>query len=153
MDKQEYILEIHGMIRLYEVILENKCCDSGLSLLELNILNFLFYNPEKNTASDIVEYRMLPKANVSKGIESLVRKGYIRREEDKTDRRRINLYLLPESDAITRVIDASREEYFEKLFSGFTEDEMNEYLRYVGMISGNVRRLLKEEGKKQACAR
>ena len=108
MDKQEYVMGVRGMIRLYEVILENRCSGLGLSLLELNILNFLFYNLEKNTASDIVEYRMLPKANVSKGIDSLVRKSYVRREEDASDRRRTNLYLLPAAEPITQAIDAAQ---------------------------------------------
>ena len=147
MDRQEYVMGIRGMIRLYEVILENRCCDLGLNLLELNILNFLFYNPEKNTASDIVEYRMLPKANVSKGIDSLVRKGYVRREEDASDRRRTNLYLLPAAEPITQAIDCARTEYFEKLFNGFTEDERQEYFRLGEKVNCNVRQLLKEGSK------
>lgn len=147
MDRQEYVMGIKGMIKLYEVILENRCRDLGLNLLELNILNFLFYNPEKNTASDIVEYRMLPKANVSKGIDSLVRKGYVRREEDASDRRRTNLYLLSAAEPITQAIDGVRTEYFEKLFNGFTDYEQQEYFRLCKMIHGNVRRLLKEENK------
>ena len=147
MDKQEYVMGVRGMIRLYEVILENRCSGLGLSLLELNILNFLFYNPEKNTASDIVEYRMLPKANVSKGIDSLVRKSYVRREEDASDRRRTNLYLLPAAEPITQAIDAARTEYFEKLFNGFTEDERQEYFRLAEMVNLNVRQLLKGDIK------
>ena len=147
MDRQEYVMGIRGMIKLYEFILESRCGSLGLNLLELNILNFLFYNPEKNTASDIVEYRMLPKANVSKGIDSLVRKGYVRREEDASDRRRTNLYLLSAAEPITQAIDSVRTEYFEKLFNGFTDYEQQEYFRLCKMIHGNVRRLLKEENK------
>ena len=147
MDRQEYVMGIRGMIKLYEFILESRCDSLGLNLLELNILNFLFYNPEKNTASDIVEYRMLPKANVSKGIDSLVRKGYVRREEDASDRRRTNLYLLSAAEPITQTIDGVRAEYFEKLFNGFTDYEQQEYFRLCKMIHGNVRRLLKEENK------
>lgn len=147
MDRQEYVMGIRGMIKLYEVILESRCGNLGLNLLELNILNFLFYNPEKNTASDIVEYRMLPKANVSKGIDSLVRKGYVRREEDASDRRRTNLYLLPAAVPITQAIDGARTEYFKKLFNGFSEGEEREYFHMSEIISYNVRRLLKEENK------
>lgn len=147
MDRQEYVLGVRGMIRLYEQILEERCSEFGLSILELNILNFLFFNSDKNTASDIVEYRMLPKANVSKGIDGLVRKGYVRREENKSDRRVINLYMLPAAEAISQAIQCARDEYFEKLFSGFTSDEQQEYFRLGEMVNSNVRRLLKQENK------
>lgn len=147
MDRQEYVMGIRGMIKLYEVILENRCRDLGLSLLELNILNFLFYNPEKNTASDIVEYRMLPKANVSKGIDSLVRKGYVRREEDASDRRRTNLYLLPAAEPITQTIDGARTEYFNRLFEDFSEEELNEYFRLAEIAINSTMRRLKEDLK------
>ena len=147
MDRQEYVMGIRVMIKLYEVILENRCRDLGLNLLELNIINFLFYNPEKNTASDIVEYRMLPKANVSKGIDSLVRKGYVRREEDASDRRRTNLYLLPAAGPITQAIDGARTEYFNRLFEDFSEEEMNEYFRLAKIAINSTRRGLKEDLK------
>ena len=44
--------------------------------------------------ADIVERRMLPKGNVSAGVETLVQKGLLMRRQDQTDRRKIHLSLL-----------------------------------------------------------
>ena len=137
-DMQEFVLGIRGTIKLYEKILGSRCAEYGLSLLELNIINFLYYNPEKNTGSDIVEYRMLPKANVSKGIDSLVRKGYLRREEDTSDRRCTNLFLLPAAESLTHEIELARSEYFSCIFEGFSEEQRCEYFELSEKIRKNV---------------
>ena len=45
--------------------------------MEIKIISFLYNNPEKDTAADIAELRMLPKRNISKAVESLIKKGFL----------------------------------------------------------------------------
>lgn len=145
LNNQAFLMGIRKMIKLYETMLESGCTEHKLSLLEKSIISFLYNNPQKNTASDIVEYRMISKANVSQGVDGLIRKGLLRREEDTKDRRRTNLYLLPKAEPITKEIEEIRHGFFHQLFSDFTENEKQTYFRLNEMLMQNMQKGLSKK--------
>lgn len=81
-------------------------------------------NPNVDTAADIAELRMLSKGQVSQAVESLVRKGLVRRQPDASDRRRIHLLLCEKSIPVTDSIDAIQRQFLAGIFDGFSENEM-----------------------------
>ena len=89
----ETLETIRWIIKYYEKLMKETGNSFNLSQMEINILSFLYYNPTKDTASDIVELRMLPKGNVSQGVEKLIQKDLLTRETDKSDRRKVHLFL------------------------------------------------------------
>ena len=86
----EFWMGIQRMVRLYEKMMREVCDGYRLSMVEVDIIAFLKNNPQKDTAADIVELRMLSKAAVSKGADALIQKGMLEREADPTDRRKIH---------------------------------------------------------------
>ena len=71
-------------------MLKDICNNYQLTIIEATIISFLYNNPGKDTAADIVELRMLSKGNVSQAVESLIQKSLLKREQDKEDRRKIH---------------------------------------------------------------
>ena len=112
----------------------------GMTQLEIDILAFFKNNPGLDTASDIVNYRMLPKANVSQAVEFLIQKGFVGRRTDEQDRRKIHLELLPGAEeAVCKILDA-QSHFFDLLFEGMTEKERQQYLSLTLQIAENIRR-------------
>ena len=103
----EFLLHIRRVIRLYESLNRQVCDTWHITQIETDIIAFLKNNPEKDTARDIVEFRMLQKGNVSQAVEDLIQKGFLARRPDERDRRRIHLSLteraLPIAADIVRV--------------------------------------------------
>ncbi len=66
----EFWMGIQRMVRLYEKMMREVCDGYRLSMVEVDIIAFLKNNPQKDTAADIVELRMLSKAAVSKGADA-----------------------------------------------------------------------------------
>ncbi len=99
----------------------------GLTQYEANVLLYLHNNPSKDTATDIVEFRHLPKANVSKAVESLIRKDLLSRLQDSGDRRRIHLNLRPGADRIITELSAAMDGFVSELFSDFSAGERELY--------------------------
>ena len=97
MSTTDYLMNIRQITKLHENMLKKICVKYDLSLIEANIISFLYNNPGKDTAGDIVELRMLSKGNVSQGVEMLAGKGFLLRSQDKEDRRKVHLRL---SDAV-----------------------------------------------------
>ena len=71
----DILLSIRRVVKLYDRYMEDTRNRYGLSHLEITIISFLHNNPGRDTARDICKTRMLPKGNVSQGVESLIQKG------------------------------------------------------------------------------
>ena len=118
----ELLVNIRRVIRLYELILHPVCEAYGITIIETDILAFLRNNPDKDTARDIVEYRMLQKGNVSQAVEHLIRKGLLSRRQDEKDRRLIHLSLTPTAVEVTAAIRAARKQLLDQLFQDFSRE-------------------------------
>ena len=107
----ELFTGFRSLFRLYDKLLKKVCMEHNLTVIEADIISFLQNNPEKDTAADIVELRMLSKGAVSKGVDSLIQKSLLERIPDREDRRRIHLKLKPEAADLTESIEDVRREF------------------------------------------
>ena len=147
MVRQELIYALRSTMKVYETMLKEVCEKYELTPIEGNIISFLFNHPTKNSASDIAEYRMLSKGNVSIGVESLIKKNLIERKLDRKDRRKVNLFLKKECAPITKEIEIVRTKFFDKIFSDFSAQEREEYFRLSERILQNAKSAYAEQGE------
>lgn len=144
----EMLLYARSLGKLNEMMLKKVCDRYDLSLIEANILSFLYFNPGLDTAGDIVELRMLSKGNVSSAVESLIQKGLLKRLPDLRDRRKIHLQLLPKAQIISEELAAGRSQLDEAIFAGFSEEEMNQFERFNKRVFENAKEAMKRSGLK-----
>lgn len=137
--KSTLLEDMRRIIRLYDSMLKPVCQDHDLVPLEATIISFLHNNPGKDTAADIVEYRMLSKSNVSTAVESLIQKGLLLRKQDQEDRRKIHLSITPEARPITQEIEAVREAFRKNLFRGFSEGEQALFAAFQQRLAENTK--------------
>ena len=135
----EFWLGLRGMIKLYEKTMKTVCTAHALTMVETDIIAFLKNNPQKDTAADIVELRMLSKGAVSKGVEALIQKELIRRYPDTEDRRRLHLQLTDRSELILTDIERAQTEFWNTVFKGFSEEELEIHERLKTHMFENVR--------------
>ena len=135
----EFWLGLRGMIKLYEKTMKTVCTAHALTMVETDIIAFLKNNPQKDTAADIVELRMLSKGAVSKGVEALIQKELIRRYPDAEDRRRLHLKLTDRSEPILTDIERAQTEFWNTVFEGFSEEELEIHERLKTHMFENVR--------------
>ncbi len=134
----ELLQQVHAVKRLFEMYSDSVCKKLSLSQMGLSVLMFLNNNPDRDTAKDIVELRMLPKANVSKAVETLIQSGLLLRIQDKNDRRLIHLKLTAEAKKITPDIAAMQQAFTAQLFSGFEPEELALYEAMNARIAQNA---------------
>ena len=135
----EFWLGLRGMIKLYEKTMKTVCTAYALTMVETDIIAFLKNDPQKDTAADIVELRMLSKGAVSKGVEALIQKELIRRYPDAEDRRRLHLKLTDRSEPILTDIERAQTEFWNTVFKGFSEEELEIHERLKTHMFENVR--------------
>ena len=140
-------MNIRRIMKLHDGMLKEICAKYQLTPIEAKIIRFLYNNPEKDTATDIVELRMISKGAVSKGVEALIQKSLLERIPDTEDRRRIHLKLRPEAEPVTESIDEVREEFLETILEGFTKEELEIHDRFFTRLFDNTKRAMERSEK------
>lgn len=135
----ELLTIIRRTVKRYDDLLKPVCSRYHLFPVEVSIISFLHNNPEKDTAADIVEFRMLPKSNVSLAVESLIRKSLLVRRQDTRDRRKIHLSLTPAAEPVIREIEQVRLQFYQQVFQGFTSEEQQQFASMNARIAKNMK--------------
>ena len=143
----ELFMGIRSLFRLYDKMLKKVCTEHDLTVIEADVISFLQNNPEKETAADIVELRMLSKGAVSKAVESLIQKSLLERIPDTEDRRKIHLRLKSQAGPVTESIDRVREEFLDTVLEGFTKDELELHRQFFDRLIDNLKRAM--EGREK----
>lgn len=106
-----FLTAMSNIVKLQNAEYKRIGAEYGLTAIDVSIIVFLENNPTKQSASDIVELKHLAKGNVSKSIETLSKKGFIKIIPDISDKRRKNLILLEPSREIIEKAFAMYESY------------------------------------------
>lgn len=118
----------------------------NMTQFEVDVLGFIHFYPDYDTAKQICEFRKLPKTNVSVAVDRLTKKGYLYGERDTKDRRIVHLRITDKAnDAITS-LENEYQQFLDKLFLGFTEKEKEIWLLLEKRICNNIENALRNEG-------
>lgn len=115
-----------------------------LSSMELAILLFLANNPDRDTATDIVNIRRLSKSHVSTTLRMLEEKGLLRKAYLNGDHRTVHLSLTNQSDEIVADGRMAQSEFYSVLRKGFSEAEIQTMNSYFERMNNNVNAALRE---------
>lgn len=135
-------LTIRQTAKFYDRCLEGVRERYGLSKIEVVIVNFLHNHPGRDSVGDIAEMRMLSKGNVSRGADSLIRRGLLQREPDREDRRAAHLELTPAAAPLAEELENASREFISLAFENFSEEECTLFREFLDRLKGNVSRNL-----------
>lgn len=139
----DFLISTRRMIKLHENMLREIGQAYDLSLTEAIIISFLHNNPGRDTAADIVELRMLQKSNVSLAVETLYQRGYLERNKDAADRRKIHLRLTDQADPVIADIDSQWAQFEEEMLFGISSQERDMYIQVNEKMQKNIAQALK----------
>lgn len=113
--------------------------DNGMTKVEIDVLLFLYNNPQYNTAKEVVEFRHIAKSYVSKAVDLLVKKGFLAIQEDTSDRRVSHLLIQTEAADVLKQAKKAQESIMEAMFQGITEEELNAFENVMLKMAENIK--------------
>ncbi|MDY4954190.1 MAG: MarR family transcriptional regulator [Candidatus Onthomonas sp.] len=134
----------HSAKRMCVKSVEEALKEFNLSYVELAVLLFLDENPALDTGRDIADGLLLAKSNISTAVESLVQRGYLRREPDPVDRRLVHLKLMDTARILIQRGEEERQKMIRQMFDGFTRAEMEVLQSFSDRVYDNIQEMLRE---------
>ena len=110
--------------KIYGSCLEPLCQKWELTRSEVDVLLFLYNNPDSDRAADIVSRRGMAKSHVSMSVASLEHRSLLERHFSETDRRTAHLKLTETGRQIAREGKVLQDGFFARLYQDVTEEEL-----------------------------
>ena len=134
----DYFESIASARKSYARLLEPICQECKLTRNELDILLFLYNNPEYNRAADIVSRRGIAKSHVSLSVTTLEEKGLLLRRFSEQDRRTAHLELQEPGRVIADRARQKQLQYLTMLYQGISEEEFEIWRNIMKRIRNNI---------------
>ena len=124
--------------KAYDSIWDDISEKFALTRAEIDVIAFLANNPKLDTASSVVEYRMIAKSHVSKAVEHLISRGFVVGNKDSKDRRQVHLVLTDEAKEAVNEIAARQKEFVRRVNDGITDEEFKMFKKISEKIIKNI---------------
>lgn len=123
---------------LYTKLIARASKDFDLTQNECDVLLFIHNNPTFNTATDIVNNRLIAKSNVSTAVESLKKRGLLSTQADSCNRRIVRIFLLPESKLVLKKLTKAQKD-FENIFTrDISKEDIEFFIKLIEKNQANV---------------
>lgn len=142
------LMVIHKYKKLYEKRCQGLMKKYDLRIADIDVLYYVSHAGTKNLSRDIVDEGM-SKANVSKSVEHLHRKGYVTLAEDREDRRCIHIALTDMAEPIVMEIDSIRREMGTTLAVGISQEDKEATFRVMEQLCINMSHELAETEREE----
>ena len=98
-----------------------------ISVEQFHILRFI--RRGYGSVSGLAEARNISRPAVSQGVDTLVHKGLVSREQSEADRRYVELELTPEGDALLDSVFKNTREWMKESLESFSQEELELAMR------------------------
>jgi DNA-binding MarR family transcriptional regulator len=107
------------------------------SLPQLKLLT-LVASTDRHTIGDVAAFLGVSKAAASQTVEKLVRRKWLRRTVEKTDRRAVRLSLTESGQRLLAEYESTRNQKLTKVFRGFSDKELRHMADLLDRVSTEI---------------
>ena len=138
----EVLVAVQKSDRVLNRMMTETARNQGVTKPEMDVLLFLYNNPQYDKAADVSELRFLAKSYVSKAVDLLQKRGYLQVQNDEKDRRVMRLKLMPAADPLIAAGHETRERFLKILFEGVSQKELQTMQKIHQKMMENLERNL-----------
>lgn len=144
--KYVYLLEfVSNIRRLQKEMYDDISREIKMNSTSIEILSFLYDNPEKNTALDVCSLKNMKPSLVSFHVEKLVLAGYLSRESVAGDRRKVGLKVTEKAREVVERCHAAREAVLSDFLSECSEDELDTVRELIVRLNKKSQKILNKK--------
>lgn len=142
MDSKLTLAALSTFMEAYAAYCKPICRELGLPRTAFDILMFLSNNPGYSTAREISRLRGMKENIISINVNKLVTDGYLERQADTHDRRKIHLRCTQKAAAIVQRGRELQERFMQEMLQGLSQQELQTHYHCLETITGNANRIL-----------
>jgi len=143
----ESIQEFRGILRQLEAEMERnlseetQCC--GVTLPQCHLL-IETGSRESASLGDLADALEVDKSTLSRTVESLVQRGFVKRDEDSTNRRKVSITLTSEGATKTETINTNCNTFYSEVFSKIPTEKHEQIIESLSLLANAMKKCRKK---------
>ena len=126
MEPSQFFDFVAAAERTYGALRAEVMARFALTAAEVDVLLFLANNPQYDTAAQIARVRRIPKSHVSISVAALAERGLLQKSYADGNRKTVHLALTDAAAPAAAFGREKQEEFFRRMFAGFSPEELAE---------------------------
>ncbi len=125
-------------VKEYKKICSRAVAEYNFMPNEIEVLMFLTNNKGRNTAKEISLYKGISKSLVCKSVDSLVRRGFLFRKTDESDKRIDRLFLTESALDIAEKLQENKMEFIASIARDIPAEELVIFKKVLDKMLSNL---------------
>ena len=137
---EKNFLDVEGKLklqfykRIFDMVRERDGSLSAMEAFSLEVIKML----KEPTVGQFAEFLNISQSNATYKVNSLIKKGYLERENSRTDRREYHLVLSDKFYNYMELLSSYEHTVVERMRERFTKEEMEKFDEMLEIISGEL---------------
>lgn len=116
--------------------ISSKLKDYNINFAQYTILNAL-YNEENINQEKLGKILSINKGNIAKSLKGLMSEGYIKRLDDKKDKRAYRIYVTEKGNSVKDIIINLKKEWNTSLVLGMNKSDIDTFYSLINKVKEN----------------
>lgn len=141
-DSFDFLRKHNILVKKENSIFAEICKHYNMSYADINMLDAIYDRNKITEPTILAEELLIPKQTITSMLDKLEKKGYVKRQHNENDRRKVNVMLLPEGEKlllqVQHTIDYAERYIMNRIGKDELEDMLNKYQKIISLLQEAV---------------
>lgn len=141
-DSFDFLRKHNILVKKENSIFAEICKHYNMSYADINMLDAIYDRNKITEPTILAEELLIPKQTITSMLDKLEKKGYVKRQHNENDRRKVNVMLLPKGEKlllqVQRTIDYAERYIMNHIGKNELEDMLNKYQKIISLLQEAV---------------
>lgn len=141
-DSFDFLRKHNILVKKENSIFAEICKHYNMSYADINMLDAIYDSNKITEPTILAEELLIPKQTITSMLDKLEKKGYVKRQHNENDRRKVNVMLLPEGEKlllqVQHTIDYAERYIMNHIGKDELEDMLNKYQKIISLLQEAV---------------
>lgn len=141
-DSFDFLRKHNVLVKKENSIFAEICKHYNMSYADINMLDAIYDRNKITEPTILAEELLIPKQTVTSMLDKLEKNGYVKRQHNENDRRKVNVILLPEGEKlllqVQHTIDYAEKYIMSHMGKDELEDMLNKYQKIISLLQEAV---------------
>ena len=141
-DSFDFLRKHNILVKKENSIFAEICKHYNMSYADINMLDAIYDRNKITEPTILAEELLIPKQTITSMLDKLEKKGYVKRQHNENDRRKVNVMLLPKGERlllqVQRTIDYAERYIMNHIGKNELEDMLNKYQKIISLLQEAV---------------
>lgn len=148
-DSFDFLRKHNILVKKENSIFAEICKHYNMSYADINMLDAIYDRNKITEPTVLAEELLIPKQTITSMLDKLEKKGYVKRQHNENDRRKVNVHLMPKGEnlllQVQKTIDFAENYIMENMGKEVLENMLVQYNKIIDLLEYVISKEVKND--------